>query len=146
MIVSTKGRYALIIMIDLAKNAGDDYISLADIASRQGLSMKYIENIVAILVKGELVQSKRGKNGGYRLSRDVDSYSINEILKLTEGSLAPVECLKNNESGCSNAGSCITLPLWIGLDNMIEQYLSEIKLADLINGAVDKSGQPCLHV
>ena len=134
MMVSTKGRYALIVMIDLAKNQGEGYVSLADIADRQHLSMKYLESVVSILNKGGFLDSLRGKNGGYRLARDPGDYSVSAILNLTEGSLAPVECMKNNNYSCDKAASCMTLPLWVGLDRAIDSYLSEISLQDIIDG------------
>lgn len=134
MMVSTKGRYALIVMIDLAKNQGDSYVSLADIAERQNLSMKYLENVVSILNKGNMLQSLRGKNGGYRLARPVADYKMSELLSLTEGSLAPVECIKNNDISCERAANCMTLPLWVGLDRAIDEYLSKVTLEDVING------------
>ncbi len=134
MMVSTKGRYALIVMIDLAKNQGDSYVSLADIAERQNLSMKYLESVVSILNKGNMLQSLRGKNGGYRLAREASEYKMSELLSLTEGSLAPVECIKNNDINCEKAANCMTLPLWVGLDRAIEEYLSRITLEDVIKG------------
>lgn len=134
MMVSSKGRYALMVMMDLAANQTDNYVSIADIAGRQMLSMKYLENVVAILNKGGLLESLRGKNGGYRLKKPASEYSINEILELTEGSLAPVECIKNGDLNCDKAASCQTLPLWVGLDRAIEQYLTKITLEDVING------------
>lgn len=134
MMVSTKGRYALIVMIDLANNQGDAYVSLSDIAERQNLSMKYLENVVSILNKGNMLQSLRGKNGGYRLAKDPSEYKMSELLSLTEGSLAPVECIKNNDINCDKAASCMTLPLWVGLDRAIEEYLSKVTLEDVIKG------------
>lgn len=134
MMVSTKGRYALIVMIDLANNQCDAYVSLSDIAERQNLSMKYLENVVSILNKGNMLQSLRGKNGGYRLAKDPSEYKMSELLSLTEGSLAPVECIKNNDINCDKAASCMTLPLWVGLDRAIEEYLSKVTLEDVIKG------------
>ena len=134
MMVSTKGRYALIVMIDLAANLGEGYVSLSDIAGRQMLSMKYLENVVSILNKGGLLASLRGKNGGYRLAKKPEEYTINEILNLTEGSLAPVECIRNGDLNCDKAASCMTLPLWVGLDRAIEKYLSSVTLDDVICG------------
>lgn len=138
MMVSTKGRYALMVMIDLAKNDEGGYISLSDIAKRQGLSMKYLEMVVSMLNKGGLVNSLRGKNGGYRLSRKPEDYDINEILQITEGSLAPVDCIKSEKVNCDRAASCITLPLWIGLDKVIANYLENISLQDVIDGNSEK--------
>lgn len=134
MMVSTKGRYALTVMVDLARNAGDGYVSLADIAEREELSMKYLESIIAILNKGGMLMSLRGKNGGYRLARDPKDYNINEILLLTEGTLAPVNCIMQDGVHCDKAATCSTLPLWAGLDSVIENYLSGITLEDVING------------
>jgi len=154
MMVSTKGRYALRVMLDLAEHQGmcaceidnscDDskekagYVSLADIAERQGLSMKYLEAVVGVLNKGGLVKSLRGKNGGYILAKKPEEYSISEILNLTEGSLAPVECVKDRGDCCDMSRHCATLPLWVGLDNVIENYLGNITLKDLAECNCDK--------
>ncbi|NLA69953.1 MAG: Rrf2 family transcriptional regulator [Clostridiales bacterium] len=132
MMVSTKGRYALMIMIDLAQNQGEGLVSLSDIAQRQNLPTKYLESVVAILNKGEMLKSFRGKNGGYRLVKEPEEYTINEILILTEGTLAPVECIRNNDIHCDKAANCLTLPLWVGLDRTIENYLLSISLDDII--------------
>lgn len=139
MMVSTKGRYALRIMIDLAANRGDGYISLADIAKRQHVSLKYMEAIVSVLNKAGFVESQRGKVGGYRLTREPSGYTIGSILKLTEGSLAPISCAEfgNGEAGaCGMAGSCVTLPMWQHLDEIIDEYLEHITLEDLLRGNV----------
>ena len=134
MMVSTKGRYALTVMVDLAKNEDDGYVSLADIAERENLSMKYLESIISILNKGGMLLSLRGKNGGYKLARKPEEYSINEILLLTEGTLAPVNCIMQDGVQCEKAATCSTLPLWAGLDKVIENYLSGITLEDIISG------------
>jgi len=133
MNITTKGRYALRIMIDLAEQAGDTAVSLKSISQRQGISMKYLEAIAASLNKAGYISAARGKNGGYRLTRAPEEYCIGDLLKLMEGSLAPVSCL---ESGCPNAESCITLPLWAGLDRRIDEYLSRVTLGDILNGTV----------
>lgn len=132
MKISTKGRYALRVMLDLAQHRGDGYISLKDIADRQGVSMKYLESIAAMLNKAGLVDSLRGKSGGYRLNRADGAYTAGEILKLTEGSLAPVACLESG--GCRRAEECLTLPLWKKLDDMIDSYLESVTLEDLLEG------------
>ncbi len=132
MMVSTKGRYALMFMIDLAKNGDNQFISLSDISKRQKLSFKYLETVVATLNKAGFLESQRGKKGGYRLSRKPSDYNMAEILRVTEGSLAPVECLKQAENDCKRAEQCITLPLWIGLDSVIDEYLLNITLEDII--------------
>lgn len=134
MMVSTKGRYALTVMVDLAKNEDDGYVSLADIAERENLSMKYLESIISILNKGGMLLSLRGKNGGYKLARKPEEYSINEILLLTEGTLAPVNCIMQDGVQCDKAATCSTLPLWAGLDKVIENYLGGITLEDIIRG------------
>ncbi len=134
MMVSTKGRYALTVLVDLARYQEDGYVSLADIAERESLSMKYLESIISTLNKGGMLQSLRGKNGGYRLARDPEDYSMNEVLTLTEGTLAPVNCIMQDGVKCDKAATCSTLPLWAGLDKVIEQYLSKITLKDILEG------------
>ena len=147
MMVSTKGRYALTVMVDLAKYSDGGYVSLADIAERENLSMKYLESIISILNKGGMLKSLRGKNGGYMLARSPEEYSINEILLLTEGTLAPVNCIMQEGVQCEKAATCSTLPLWAGLDHVIENYLSMITLDDIIKGNRKKMlgdyCQPC---
>ena len=146
MMVSTKGRYALTVMVDLARNGGDTYVSLADIAERENLSMKYLESIISVLNKGGLLLSLRGKNGGYKLAREPKDYSINEILLLTEGTLAPVSCIMQEGVQCDKAATCSTLPLWAGLDKVIEGYLKGITLEDIISGNRRKMlGAYCEH-
>ena len=134
MMVSTKGRYALTVMVDLARNSGEDFVSLADISERENLSMKYLESIISILNKGGMLVSARGKNGGYKLARKPSEYNISEILLLTEGSLAPVNCIMQDGVQCEKAATCSTLPLWAGLDKVIDKYLGAITLEDIING------------
>lgn len=131
MMISTKGRYALRVMLDLAQQPAGEYISLKSISQRQAVSMKYMEAIVATLNKAGMVESLRGKKGGYRLTRSADKYTIGEILKLTEGSLAPVTCLEC-ENPCQRAKSCITRPMWLELDKLIDDYLESKTLADLL--------------
>ena len=134
MMVSNKGRYALTVMVDLARLSDGGYVSLADIAEKENLSMKYLESIISILNKGGLLQSLRGKNGGYKLARDPAEYNIAEILLLTEGTLAPVNCIMQDGVQCEKAATCSTLPLWAGLDNVIDNYLRTITLEDIITG------------
>lgn len=134
MMVSTKGRYALTVMVDLARKGENGYVSLSDIAESENLSMKYLESIIAILNKGGLLKSLRGKNGGYMLAREPKEYTINEILLLTEGTLAPVNCIMQEGVQCEKAATCSTLPLWAGLDRVIDNYLSGITLEDIITG------------
>ena len=133
MMISTKGRYALRVMIDLAQNNTGQFISLKDVADRQDISMKYLEMIVAILNKGGLLESQRGKAGGYKLAKEAKEYTIGEILNLTEGTLAPVNCLGKNGKECDKADECMTLPLWQKLDLVIENYLNSVTLQDLLD-------------
>ena len=121
MMISTKGRYALRVMLDLADHNTGDYIPLKDIAQRQEISVKYLENILASLSRANLVDATRGKGGGYRLCRPPKDYAAGEILRLAEGSLASVSCLRGEQKGCEKAGHCRALPLWEGLDQVIDQ-------------------------
>lgn len=136
MIISTKGRYALRIMLDLAAHPDDGHISLKTISTRQSISMKYLEAIVAMLNKADLLDSMRGKDGGYKLNRAPKDYNIAQIIKLTEGSLAPVACLECGTNTCERAADCLTLPLWENLEYLIEQYLSSVTLEDVMLGRV----------
>lgn len=138
MKVSTKGRYALRVMLDLAMHEGDGNISLKDVAERQGVSLKYLEMIISILNKSGFVTSQRGKSGGYQLAKKPEEYTAGSILKVMEGSLAPVGCLAGEESRCSRAAACLTLPMWKGLDKLIDDYLEGITLADLLEGNLNK--------
>lgn len=137
MMVSTKGRYALRVLIDIAEHRNDGYISLKDVAERQEISMKYLEIIVAMLNKAGYLKSKRGKAGGYMLSGEPRDFNIGAILKLTEGSLAPVTCMENDGCiSCKRASVCVTLPMWAKLDKLIDDYLEKISLEDLMEGRV----------
>lgn len=131
MMISTKGRYALRVMLDLAEQQSESYIPLLEIAQRQGISEKYLESILAVLSKAGLLDALRGKGGGYRLARAPEAYSVYEILCLTEGTLAPVACLENGKR-CENSALCRTLPLWQGLDETVRAYLSGFTLADVL--------------
>lgn len=133
MMISTKGRYALRVMIDLAEHETDGYIPLTEIAERQGISEKYLESILAVLSKAGILDALRGKHGGYRLSRPAASYCAYEILRLTEGSLAPVQCVDNSIE-CDQTDTCRTFWLWKGLDEAIETYLRQFTLADIVAG------------
>ncbi|MEA5011939.1 MAG: Rrf2 family transcriptional regulator [Angelakisella sp.] len=132
MMVSTKGRYALRVMIDLAEHNTGDYIVLMDIAKRQSISEKYLEGILATLSKGGLVFALRGRGGGYKLAKAPESYTVGSILKLTEGTLAPVACLEEEGKSCDRAAECRTLPMWQKLDKMIDDFFEGITLADLL--------------
>ena len=130
--VSTRGRYALRVMIDLAEQSGGRYIPMKSVAERQGISLKYLEKILRLLVSAKLVEGVHGKGGGYRLTRAPGEYPVSEILQLTEGSLAPVSCLECGAEACERAADCRTLPLWTELDRLINGYLEKVTLADLM--------------
>ena len=135
MMVSAKGRYALRILLELARYDGEGYLSLKTIAERQKAPIKYLEAIVALLNRAGMVESLRGKEGGYRLTRRPEEYNVFEILRLTEESMAPVACLGKGEiPDCDHADGCLTLPMWQKLDTLIEAYLSTVTLRDLIEG------------
>ncbi len=134
MKISTKGRYAVRLMIDIAKNSGEGYVSLKDAAERQGVSLKYLEQIVTILGKGGFLSSQRGAQGGYRLKGDPDEYTVGDILRTTEGGMAPVACLEDDAEECPRVGSCPTIKLWKGLYENIMDYLNSVTIADLLNG------------
>ncbi len=132
MMISTKGRYALRVLIDMAEHQTDGYIPLKEIAKRQGISEKYLESIVKLLVKGGVVEGMRGKGGGYRLCKSPDHFTAGYILRLMEGSLAPVSCLDSGSAPCERASKCRTLSLWAGLNEVINKYLDQYTLADLL--------------
>lgn len=132
MLISTKGRYALRVMIDLAEHQSDGFIPLKVIAERQEISEKYLESIIKLLVKARLLNGVRGKGGGYQLTKSPDQYTVGSILRLTEDSLAPVSCLEPGAASCPRMTACRTLPLWQGLDKVINDYLDNITLMDLI--------------
>ena len=132
MLISTKGRYALRVMIDLAEHQSEGFIPLKVIAQRQDISEKYLESIIKLLVKARLLNGLRGKGGGYKLTQPPEQYTIGAILRLTEDSLAPVSCLEPGAAACSRAAECRTLSMWRGLDKVINEYLDNITLADLM--------------
>lgn len=135
--ISTKGRYALRVMIDLAEHQTEGYIPLKEIAQRQEISEKYLESILKILVQKKFLTGLRGKGGGYRLTRDPEMYTVGSILRLTEGTLAPVACLENDAPPCERVGECRTLPLWQGLFKLINDYFDGTTIADLMASSQD---------
>lgn len=141
MKISTKGRYALRLMIDLANEGGEGLVSLKDVANRQGISLKYLEQIVGLLGKAGFVRSGRGPQGGYRLARLPEEYTVGEILHLTEGNLAPVSCLEDDENRCERCEYCGTLDFWSGLYAAINQYIDRFTLADLAESERRKAKQ-----
>ena len=132
MIVSTKGRYALRVMLSFAQRGGDEYIPLKEIAEAEGISQKYLESIMTILSKAGFVDAVHGKGGGYRLNRKPEDYTVGSILKLTEGSLAAVSCTSQGAAACSRTTCCQTLPMWEKLEKMIDEFFEGITLADLL--------------
>lgn len=132
MIVSTKGRYALRVMIDLAENANDGYIPMKDVAARQRLSLKYLERILPALSKNNLIEGIHGKGGGYKLTRSPKDYTVGEILRLTEGDLAPVSCLECTAEPCQRIDDCRTIHMWSAFNKMTNDYFDGITIADLM--------------
>ena len=132
MKISTKGRYALRVMLDLALCENDKYIALKDIAERQGISVKYLEQIISVLGHAGYVKSVRGTGGGYMLAKDPSEYTVGMILRLTEGSLAPVSCLEFEQNNCPRADECVTLGVWEKLYAAINSVVDNITLADLV--------------
>lgn len=130
--ISTRGRYALRVMIDIAANQGDGYVPMKDVASRQSLSLKYLEQILPALTKNNLVVGIQGKGGGYRLTREPADYTIGEILRITEKDLAPVSCLANGAEECAYRTSCKTIGFWEGLNDVINEYIDSKCLTDLM--------------
>jgi Rrf2 family iron-sulfur cluster assembly transcriptional regulator len=132
MLVSTKGRYALRVMIDLAEHGNGAYIPLKDVAERQDISEKYLESIVVLLSRAGLLEGLRGKGGGYKLTKRPEQYTAGSILKLTEGTLAPVACLEERANSCPRASECRTLPMWKKLNKTLDKFFEDITIADLM--------------
>ena len=133
MKVSTKGRYALRLLIDLAERKDAGFISLKEIAERQAISKQYLEQIVSLLNTSSLLRANRGKQGGYMLAKDPEQYTVGQILRITEGSLAPIACLEDEKNLCERASSCKTLPMWEGLNRVISEYLDNFTLQDMMD-------------
>ena len=134
--ISTRGRYALRVIIDLAEHGGGDFVPMKEVAARQEISLKYIERIMPLLTKENLVEGQHGKGGGYRLCRPPEDYPVGEILRATEGGLAPVACLECGAKPCPRAAECRTLPMWKKYYAMTNEFFDGISIADLMkNGA-----------
>jgi Rrf2 family protein len=133
MMISTKGRYLLRVMLDLAERQADHYVPMKEIADHQGLSLKYLERIMPVLTKHGLVEGIHGKGGGYHLTRTPDQYSVGEILRLAEGELAPIACPECGGEHCKRSKECLTLPMWLQFHNVVNHYFNSITLADLLN-------------
>ncbi len=138
MMISSRGRYALRVMIDLAEHNNGEYIPMKFVAERQGISLKYLEQILPVLSKNNLIECVHGKGGGYRLVRPANDYSVGEILRLTEGSLAPVTCLQvDDDKPCPNGKHCKSFAVWSKLNDIINEYLDGVSLTDVIEGHVE---------
>lgn len=138
MKISTKGRYALRLMLDIAINDSGEPVRLKDIAKRQEISVKYLESIASILSKSGFIKSIRGAQGGYRLTKSTDNYTVGSILRLTEGSMSPVDCLDEDMGYCDRASDCTTLKLWRELDNAIKSVIDKYTLRDLVDWEKEK--------
>lgn len=140
MMISTRGRYALRMMVDLAEHEQEGFIALKDIAERQNISKKYLEQIIPVLNRSGLLQTTRGYQGGYRLVKSPDKYTVGEILRATEGSMAPVACMDQSPNQCPRCGECATLPVWEGLQKMVDEYLDGITLQSILDDKREKAG------
>lgn len=138
MKVSTKGRYAIRLMLDIAQHSGEGNVSIKEVSERQGISVKYLEQIVNMLSKAGYLRSRRGSQGGYRMAKDPSEYTIGDILRVTEGEMAPVSCLEEEENTCPRVGICPTIGFWKGLYETINNYLDSITIADLLKEAEQK--------
>lgn len=139
MKISTKGRYALRMMLDIAEHQDDGFVALKDVARRQGISKKYLEQIALQLSQAGVLHAVRGHQGGYRLTREPAEYTALDVLRIAEGSLAPVTCLSQLPNPCERSAGCRTLPLWRGLESVVEGYLGGVSLQDLLDGELAES-------
>lgn len=141
MTISTRGRYALRVMIDLAENSNGAYIPMKEVAERQDLPLKYLERILPVLTQNRLVEGQHGKGGGYRLTRKPEDYTVGEILRLTEGDLAPVACLECGAEPCGKADECRTIAMWKKLQTLIDGYFDSISVKDLMRDGETKASR-----
>lgn len=132
MMISTRARYALRVMIDLAEHCGEGYIPMKDVAARQEISLKYLEKILPVLTKKDMIEGVHGKGGGYRLTRGAAEYRVGEIIRITEGDLAPVACLNCEATPCGRTADCRTFPMWKKFYEMVNEYFDGITIADLM--------------
>lgn len=137
MKISTKGRYALRLLLDLAEHKDEGFIALKDIAQRQNISKKYLEQIIPVLNRSDVLIANRGYQGGYKLAKSPAEYTAGYILRLTEGSIVPVACLEHEPVDCPRRGECVTLPLWKGLNKVISEYLDSVTLQDILDNTND---------
>lgn len=146
MKISTKGRYAVRMMLDIAQHSNGENVSLKDVSKRQNISLKYLEQIVNILSKAGFLRSQRGAQGGYRMTRKPEEYTIGDILRVTEGEMAPVSCLEDEENQCPRVGQCPTINFWTGLYKTINDYLDGTTLADLVKNAEELNDDFCYYI
>jgi len=135
--ISTKGRYSLRMLLDLAEHKDDGFISLKDISERQGISKKYLEQIVTLLSHPDILRTNRGNKGGYMLAKEPDKYTVGQILRITEGGLYPVACLADEPNRCERSENCKTLWVWKGLEKVVNEYLDSITLQDILHNFSD---------
>jgi len=140
MQISTKGRYSIRMLLDLAERKDEGFISLKEIAERQGISKKYLEQLVTLLNHSDILRTNRGYQGGYMLAKAPKHYTIGQILRITEGGLYPVACLKDNPVQCERSGHCPTLPIWKELQRVIDEYLDSVTLQTLLDNKKDTDG------
>lgn len=136
MMISTRGRYALRVVIDLAERDDGGYTAMKEVAERQGISLKYLERILPLLVKGRMIEGVHGKGGGYRLMCRPEEIRVGDILRLTEGNLAPVACLDCGAEPCQRTAECRTLPMWKRLSDVVNDYLDSVTVADLLQKSI----------
>lgn len=139
MKISTKGRYAIRLMLDIAQHSDGGNVSIKDVSERQGISVKYLEQIVNMLSKAGYLRSRRGSQGGYRMAKEPGAYTVGDILRVTEGDISPVACLEEEENQCPRAAECPTIDFWQGLYKTINDYLDSTTIADLIKKAEEKN-------
>ena len=144
MKISTKGRYALRMLTDIALNQDNGYVSLKEIAERQGISKKYLEQIVPLLSKSKIIKANRGNKGGYIINGKPEDHTVGEVLRATEGSLAPVSCLEYEPNDCEHLNECATIEIWKGLYKLITEYLDGITIRDIADKCIDKSDYYCI--
>jgi len=137
MKISTKGRYSLRMLLDLAEHKNEGFISLKDISERQDISKKYLEQLVTLLNRPDILRTNRGNKGGYMLAKEPEEYTVGQILRITEGGLSPVSCMGDDPNRCKRREFCITLPVWQGLDKIINKYLDSITLQDILDNLKD---------
>ena len=141
MKISTKGRYSLRMMLDLAEYKNEGFIALKDISARQGISKKYMEQLVTLLNRPDMLRTNRGNKGGYMLAKEPDQYTVGQILRITEGSLSPVSCLEGEQNLCKRSSFCKTLSVWQGLEKVMSDYLDGITLQDILDSSSNRAGE-----